>query len=101
MKTPMLAIFALGIAPPTTQSFPPLSRPIIPAPRPLPPLGIKPRKFWLEERQVELLNAMARRVGSGFPILEEWLMELLEISLELNEETEQAKPFVWSEGHLA
>lgn len=101
MKSPMLAIAVLGYAPTTPQSFPPLGHPIMPTPRQLPPLGIKPRKFWLEERQTELLNAIARRVGTGFPILEEWLMELLDISLELNDQINQARPLVHPEGHTA
>ena len=44
-----------------------------------PPLGIKPRKLWLEERASELCGAIGRYINAGNPDVEEWRIELSEI----------------------
>lgn len=41
-----------------------------------PPLGLKPRKFWLEERRNEIVLAMSRYITEGKPIPFEWVEEL-------------------------
>ena len=41
-----------------------------------PPLGLRPRIIWLNEREIELLEAMERYEKAGKEIPEMWSMEL-------------------------
>ena len=41
-----------------------------------PPLGLRPRIIWLNEREIELLEAMERYEKAGKEIPETWNMEL-------------------------
>jgi hypothetical protein len=44
-----------------------------------PPLGLKPRKFAVQERLVEVLQAMTRYVEAGKKIPDEWDKEYAEL----------------------
>ncbi len=54
-----------------------------------PPLGVKPRVLWLEERVNDLFHAVQQRLEVGFevsePIIGEWVGEIHEICQQLRE----------------
>ncbi len=45
-----------------------------------PPLVVMPRKIWENDRQLNLLAAMARYVEEYIPIPQDWLQELNELN---------------------
>ncbi len=45
-----------------------------------PPLGVMPRKIWENDRQLNLLAAMARYVEEYIPIPQDWMQELNELN---------------------
>jgi hypothetical protein len=48
-----------------------------------PPLGVIPRKLYMEQRALLLLRALTRRIESGYPMditTDEWIEELKDIS---------------------
>ena len=50
-----------------------------------PPLGVTPKKFWLEERLNELVAAINRYIAVGkFNKVEEWVKEAKEIKEQLS-----------------
>lgn len=48
-----------------------------------PPLGLRPRIIWLNEREMELLEAMERYEKAGKEIPEMWGMELAWITAQM------------------
>ena len=48
-----------------------------------PPLGLRPRIIWLNEREIELLEAMERYEKAGKEIPETWNMELAGIMAQM------------------
>jgi hypothetical protein len=44
-----------------------------------PPLGVTPRWAWLEERMVELFQAIMRYRKAGLPVNPDWIREFQEI----------------------
>ena len=45
-----------------------------------PPLGIKPKKVWLEDRLVEVTAAITRYASSGTSVPPEWFEEFHELT---------------------
>ncbi len=45
-----------------------------------PPLEVMPRKIWEQDRQLNLLAAMARYVEECIPIPQDWIQELNELN---------------------
>ena len=64
-----------GYAPPKDQSGVKKDSPPLGANVP-PPIGIMPRKIWLEHRAIDILDAMRRYIESGKEVPEGWLDEL-------------------------
>jgi len=56
------------------------------APVEKPPLGLTPRKFWLETRLGKILGAIDRYYTTGKEVPLEWYRELVVISLELGKD---------------
>jgi hypothetical protein len=52
-------------------------------PVPQPPLGIMPRRIWLEKRFQELLAVIKRYQDAGLKPETEWLEEALDLYVEL------------------
>lgn len=48
-----------------------------------PPLGLKPRKFWLEERAKDVCEAVKRSLDAGMAPHVQWVAELEAICVEL------------------
>ena len=48
-----------------------------------PPIGLRPRIIWLNEREIELLEAMERYEKAGKEIPETWNMELAWITAQM------------------
>jgi hypothetical protein len=44
----------------------------------MPPLGIKPKVLWVEERLKDLDNAIVRYVGMNYDVPQEWIRERVE-----------------------
>lgn len=44
------------------------------------PIGLKPKKNWINERIKEILEAMLRYNNNGKDIPSEWITELLELN---------------------
>lgn len=61
------------------------SDPAATAPPHRPPLGIKPRRFWLEERLEDLMRASLRHRDACAAIPDHYVEEMLKIMLELRE----------------
>lgn len=49
----------------------------------MPPIGIKPRKIWLESRFLELSGAINRYVNAGMGVPVEWIIEYNELLKEV------------------
>jgi len=56
----------------------------LPEPVKVPPLGIYPRSFWVEDRLRELMDTMARYAGAQWPVPQEWLDEYVDHVTYLN-----------------
>ena len=50
-----------------------------------PPLGIKPRTYWVEERIDAIREAIVRYAVAGRMVPDEWVIELSEHIMWLNE----------------
>lgn len=48
-----------------------------------PPIGITPRKIWLERRLADLHGAIYRRYGTDYPALDAWYEEIELIEKEI------------------
>jgi hypothetical protein len=53
------------------------------APLTLPPLGLLPRRLWLEARHRDLMNTIQRYVGQGVQPDPTWMVEAYDLALEL------------------
>ena len=51
-----------------------------------PPIGIKPKKLWLEFRAINVQNAITRYKNHGLEPLAEWVEELKWLNDLINEE---------------
>lgn len=53
-----------------------------------PPIGIKPRFVWLDDRKIEIKEAIRRYLNTDLKIPLEWVKEYNQIIKEIGEENE-------------